>query len=418
MSTPPDAFAALRNPNVRAFALGRIAAVVGMQVLNVAVGWELYERTGNPLSLGLVGLVEVVPVVLLVVPSGNAADRFPRRNVAMLAHLALALAAAGLLFASREAAPLPVVYALLAFIGASRAFAAPAVATILPQLLPSAQFVNANAWLSSGFQVAAVAGPAVGGALIAWTGGASAAYATALVGQLVFIALLSRLPAVVPDRVPRARNLRELFVGLAFIRKQPVFLAAITLDLFAVLFGGAYALFPVFAKDVLDVGAAGLGWLRAAPSLGALLTALVLTRLSPWKRPGRVLLVTVSGFGLATIGFGLSKTFPLSLAFLFLTGVFDEVSVVIRATLEQVITPDALRGRVSAMHYVFIGFSNELGSFESGGTAALFGPIASVVGGGVGTLLVVALVAYVWPSLARLGPLHTLSPSAADDVAA
>jgi hypothetical protein len=202
-----------------------------------------------------------------------------------------------------------------------------------------------------------------------------------------------------------------VFAGFRFVRANPLFLSAITLDLFAVLFGGAVALLPIFAKDILQVGPAGLGYLRAAPGIGALTMALVTTRLKPWQRPGTVLLWAVAGFGLATIGFGLSRLFALSLFCLFLTGVFDNLSVVIRLTLEQTITPDHLRGRVSAINYVFIGFSNEFGAFESGATAALFGPTMSVAGGGVATLLVVVMVRAIWPQLARIGPLHTLTPA-------
>jgi len=189
-----------------------------------------------------------------------------------------------------------------------------------------------------------------------------------------------------------------------------VFLAAITLDMFGVLLGGAVVLLPVFAKDILQVGPEGLGWLRAAPSAGSLVMLMIVTRLRPMQRPGRVLLLVVIGFGLATVGFGLSTNFFLSMFCLFLTGVFDSVSVIVRLTLEQVIVPDRLRGRVSAINYVFIGFSNEFGAFESGTTAWMFGPIASVVGGGIGTIAVVIAVALLWPALARLGPLHTLRP--------
>ena len=200
-----------------------------------------------------------------------------------------------------------------------------------------------------------------------------------------------------------------MFAGFRFVRANPLFLSAITLDLFAVLFGGAVALLPIYAKDILQVGPAGLGYLRAAPGLGALSMALITTRIKPWKRPGLVLLWVVAGFGLATIAFGLSQSFPLSLFCLFLTGVFDNISVVIRLTLEQTITPDHLRGRVSAINYVFIGFSNEFGAFESGATAALFGPTLSVVGGGFATLMVVVMVRAIWPQLVRIGPLHTLA---------
>lgn len=410
-SEPPlDAFAALRLPFVRSFALGRIAAVLGAQIISVAVGWQLYERTHDAWSLGLTGLFELAPVLVLTLPAGNAADRFPRRNLAIFAHMLLALAAIGLALVSLRGAPVPVIYALLLLVGSARAFASPSVGTIMPQLLKPEHFANANAWLASSYQLAAITGPALGGFLIALRGDATWAFLAAAAGQVIFVMLLSTLPAKAPPARSGKRKPEDLFAGFSFIRRNPVFLAAITLDLFAVLLGGAVALLPVFAKDILHVGPVGLGWLRAAPSLGALTMALLTTRLPPWPRPGRALLITVAGFGIATICFGLSRSLPLSLVCLFFTGVFDEVSVVIRLTLEQVLTPDSVRGRVSALHFVFVGFSNQFGSFESGATAALFGPIASVVGGGIGTILVVCLVAVVWPGLAMLGPLHTLRP--------
>jgi MFS family permease len=405
-----DAYAALRHPFVRLFAIGRFAAIAGWQMINVAVGWQLYERTGDPWSLGLVGVVELAPVLLLMVVAGNAADRYPRRNVAIFAHGLVAIAAIGLALVSSLQGPTIAIYSLLALIGTGRAFASPSVSTILPQLLAPAEFANANAWLSSIFQLAAISGPAIGGLLIADTGTVTLPFAAAAVGQLVFMAMLRTLPARRPVSAGTAHSAHDVFAGFGFIRRNPIFLAAITLDLFAVLFGGAVALLPIFAKDLLAVGPAGLGWLRAAPSVGALTMALMTTRLPPWERPGRTLLFVVAGFGLATIAFGFSRSFALSLVCLFLTGVFDNVSVVIRLTLEQTITPDHLRGRVSAINYVFIGFSNEFGAFESGATAALFGPTLSVVGGGIATLIVAAIVGAKWPQLARLGPLHSLAP--------
>jgi Transmembrane secretion effector len=255
-----------------------------------------------------------------------------------------------------------------------------------------------------------VSGPAVGGLLIAATGSATVPFLMAAVGQLIFIAMLRQLPVLQPIRSESRRTPSDIFAGFTFVRRNPLFLAAITLDLFAVLFGGAIALLPIYAKDILQVGPAGLGWLRAAPGLGAMSMALITTRLRPWRHPGRVLLFAVVGFGLATIGFGLSRLFVVSLACLYLTGVFDNLSVVIRLTLEQTITPDHLRGRVSAINYVFVGFSNEFGAFESGATAALFGPTLSVAGGGIATLLVVLIVHLKWPNLGRIGPLHTLRP--------
>ena len=405
-----DAYAALRHPFVRLFAIGRFAAIAGWQMINVAVAWQLYERTGDPWALGLVGVAELTPVLLLMVVAGNAADRYPRRNVAMFAHGLVAIAAAGLALVAARQGPTLAIYAFLALIGTGRAFASPSVNTILPQLLAPAEFGNANAWLSSIFQLAAISGPAMGGLLIAQTGTATLPFAAAAVGQVIFMVVLRTLPAPLSAPAALSRRARDVFAGFRFIRHNPLFLAAITLDLFAVLFGGAVALLPIFAKDILHVGPAGLGWLRAAPGAGALTMALLTTRLRPWPRPGRTLLLVVAGFGLAMIGFGLSRSFAISLGCLFLTGVFDNVSVVIRLTLEQMITPDHLRGRVSAINYVFIGFSNEFGAFESGATAALLGATLSVVGGGLATLLVVAVVAKTWPELLRLGPLHSLTP--------
>ncbi len=408
-SSPWRPFSA-QTPGVGAFALGRTAAVLGAQILSVTVGWQLYERTGSAWSLGLVGAFELAPVLLLMVPAGNAVDRFARRNVAIAAQALFALAALGLAAASHWQAPVATIYALLVLVGTARAFASPATSALLPELLRPDQFLAVNARLASCFEIALIAGPALGGWLIAATGGATGAYLAAAAAQAGFIVALATLPARRPSAAGGERSTTDVFAGFSFIRGNPVFLAAITLDLFAVLLGGAVALLPIFAKDILGVGPVGLGWLRAAPSLGALVMALALTRLPPWKRPGRVLLLTVAGFGLATVGFGLSRSMALSLLCLALVGVFDQISVVIRWTLEQILTPNHLRGRVSAIHYVFIGFSNELGGFESGATAALFGPVLSVAGGGLGALAVVGIVAWAWPQLARLGPLDTLGP--------
>lgn len=401
---------------MRAFAAGRASATLASQVVSVTVGWQLYERTHDAWSLGLVGVFELAPVLFLMLPAGNAADTFPRRNVAMFAHSLLAVAALGLALTSRLNAPVAAIYALLVLVGAARAFASPSVGTILPSLIPPAELAPVNAWLTSTFEIAAIGGPALGGFLIGLTGGATASFAVAAIGQLIFVATLSTLPAKVPPKRAEKRGAAEIFAGFSFIFGQPIFLAAITLDLFAVLLGGAVALLPVFQIDILHASATELGWLRAAPSLGALAMTVALGRTKPFARPGVTLLVAVAGFGLATIGFGFSRSLPLSLVCLFLTGAFDAVSVVIRMTLEQILTPERLRGRVSAVNYVFIGFSNELGSFESGATAKLFGPVASVVGGGIGTIVVVLAVAALFRGLARLGPLAEMK--SADEVEA
>ena len=379
--------------------------------MNVAVGWLLYERTGSAWSLGLIGLVELGPALILMVPAGNAADRYPRRNIGIIAHTLIASAVGGLALVSWSDGPTWTIYACLAVVGVGRALSSPSVSTILPQLLPPADFANANAWLASTYQLASITGPAAGGLLIAVTGGATVPFMVAMCGQLLFAVVLSTMPRVAPSSAQH-RGAQDIFAGFRFVRANKLFLSAITLDLFAVLFGGAVALLPIFAKDILQVGPAGLGWLRAAPGIGAMTMALVTTRRQPWRRPGVAMLWTVAGFGIATIGFGLSRSFALSMVCLYLTGVFDNISVVIRLTLEQTITPDHLRGRVAAINYVFIGFSNEFGAFESGATAALFGPTLSVIGGGFATLLVVAVVHAVWPQLSRIGPLHTLTPAA------
>ncbi len=411
-----DSLAAFRHPGVARFAFGRFFSAMASTMVSVAVGWQLYEQTGSALSLGLTGLVEVIPVVGLSLVAGAAADRFPRRRVAMAAHTLLALCSAALFVLARFGGPASAYYVVLFFMGVGMSFRSPSVGAMLPQLVPAKDFNNANAWFSSTYELASMAGPALAGALIALVGtlaGAASswlAFAVAALAHLLFIGVLWSLPHHPAAASGRTQGLRDLMAGLRFVWRTRVFLAAITLDLFAVLLGGATALLPIFAKDILHTGPVGLGWLRAAPALGAMATAVLQTRLPAWKRPGAVLLITVAGFGLATIGFGLSTSAPLSWAMLFFTGVFDNVSVVIRATLEQSLTPDVMRGRVSAIHYVFIGMSNELGSFESGATAALFGPIASVVGGGLGTLLVVGLVWWGLRELRGLPPLHTLTP--------
>lgn len=405
-----DALDALRNPYVRAFALGKIASYMGAQIISVAVGWELYERTNDPWALGLVGLFEILPVVVLMLPAGNAADRFARRNVGIIAYGLLSLAALGLTYVSWVQAPVEIVFALLAVVSGTRSFASPSVESILPQIIERRLFANAQAWLVSTGQLSSISGPAIGGLLIALLGSATWTYLIAAVLELGFVVMLLTFPAIKPPPPTHKQTVRDVFAGLGFIRRNPVFLAAITLDLFGVMLGGAVALLPIFAKDVLQVGPSGLGALRAAPAVGALLAALLVTRLPPWQKPGRVLLLVVVGFGVATVGFGLSSNVYLSLACLFLTGAFDSISMVIRGTLQQMITPDYLRGRVLAVEYMFIGFSNEFGTFRSGASAAFFGPVLAVVGGGIGTLVVVVVVAMLWPALSRIGPLHTLRP--------
>ncbi len=405
-----DGLAAFRHPGVARLAVGRFFSAMAATSTSVAVGWQLYELTGSTFALGLVGLVEVVPVLALALAAGVAADRFPRRYVGMAAHLVLALCAAVFTALSFFNGPVWAYYPVIGFMGVGMAFRGPSVGSLLPQLVPPRDFANANAWFSSSVELASISGPAVAGLLIALVSNAELAFSWACAAHLVFVGILFSLPHRPAALTGKSQGLNDLLAGFRFVTHSKVFLAAITLDLFAVLLGGAVSLLPAYAKDVLHVGPVGLGWLRAAPALGALTMALLQTRLSPWKKPGEVLLFTVAGFGAATIVFGVSEVLWLSLVALFFTGVFDNVSVVIRSTLEQSLTPDSMRGRVSAIHYVFVGMSNELGAFESGAMAALVSPFFSVVGGGVGTLLVVAIVALRFPQLRALPPLADLRP--------
>lgn len=408
----PDAFAALRLPYVPQFTLGRMVSATGAQFVSVAIGWELYERTNDPWMLGLVGLAQVAPALVLTIPAGNVADRLPRRNVGLAASSLSTLVAIGLTLVSWYRLPVEFVYGLLVLSGVARAFAGPATGTLLAQLLKPKEFQNAYAWLVSSGHFASIAGPGLAGFVIAATGSATPSYVVAALCQVVFIGTLFTLP-VIPAQRGQGRSLADIFAGVAFIRRSPVYLGAISLDMFAVLLGGAVALLPIYAKDILMVGPTGLGLLRAAPSVGALGSALLMTRLPPWRRPGVVLLLMVAGFGIATIGFGLSRDLLLSMVCLFFVGASDSISMVIRGTLQQVMTPDHLRGRVASVSSLFIGLSNEMGAFESGAAAALFGPVIAVVGGGIGTLVVVGAVIAACPQLARIGPLHTLSPETA-----
>ncbi len=413
-----DAYAALRIPAVRRYIIGRIAWALGSQMLATAVGWQIYERTRSVLALGLIGLVQVVPVVALALPAGRLVDRRNRKDVALLTVALHALCALAFVGYSVLHAPVWSAYLIFFVQGVATSAGGPATSALFAQICPPEHFVNANAWRSSSFQLSATVGPALAGFTIAASGGASIVYVLDAVAVLGFLGVLLSLPrpplpprhAGDEDGTPGAAA-RELRAGLRFVFATDLLLAAITLDLFAVLFGGATALLPVYARDVLHVGPLGLGWLRAAPAVGALAMALVTTRLPPWQRSGRVLLWTVAGFGAATLVFGLSRWFWLSWLMLMLTGVFDNISVVIRMTLEQLVVPEALRGRVSAVHNVFIGLSNEMGEFESGVAAWAVGPVLAVAGGGLGTLLVVGFVAWRWPGLRRLGRLSELRPA-------
>jgi MFS family permease len=407
-----DPYAALRSGDYRLLLGAILLTSVGAEMQATAVGWELYRRTGAPLDLGLVGIVQFLPIFLLALPAGHAADRHSRKGLLLMALGLALLASLGLAALSAVQGPRPLIYLCLLLAGVGQAFGRPARWALLPRVVPDDALPNAMTWQSGTWQVATLVGPVLAGQVLEHTRQAVWSYLAAVLcflGAAGCVALLRHRPSA-REREPV--SLRSLLDGFHFVWRTKPILATITLDLFAVLLGGAVALLPVFQKDILQVGPAWLGWLRAAPSLGALGMALLLAHRGPLRRPGQALLWAVAGFGAATVAFGLSRDPLLSVALLALTGAMDNVSVVVRGTLVQVLTPDAMRGRVSAVNSVFISSSNELGAFESGLTAQWFGPVASVVGGGVGTVLVVLAVLAAWPQVLRLGPLGTLKPDA------
>ncbi|MGD0350630.1 MAG: MFS transporter [Verrucomicrobiota bacterium] len=409
-----------RNRDFRLYLAGRLAAVLGQQMLNVAVGWELYERTGSPLALGIVGLVEMIAMVCCTLPAGHLADNVNRKRIILTALLASSCASLGLTLISWRHAPVAWIYACLFTAATARTFLWPASAAFLTSLVPRQQFPRAVTWNSGTFQLSSVAGPALGGALIALLKKYSdhpAAFIYALnflTTMTCFLCMKSvRAHHVVTN--PEPMSLKSFATGFRFIFAQRLILGMLTLDMFAVLLGGATALLPVYAKDILNAGADGLGLLQAALPLGSVACALFLAHRPPMQRAGRALLWCVAVFGLATIAFGLSPWFWFSFAMLCVCGAVDNVSVVVRHTSVQLLTPDEKRGRVSAVNSLFIGTSNELGGFESGFVAYLFGAAMhhsnatgatiSVVSGGVGTILVVLVVACLWPEIRRYGKL-------------
>ena len=370
------------------------------QMLMVAVGWQMYDLTHSAWNLGLVGLFQFVPALALALVAGHVADQHDRRHIVSMALLLQLVAALMLLLSAHEGwLSRDLILGVSLMLGVARAFQMTASQALTPLLVPSSILARAMAFSSSGNQAAIIGGPALGGFLYA--AGASVVYivcvALFLLGAaLVWSARYDHKP------VPRAPvTLDTLLAGVRFIRAKPVVLGAISLDLFAVLLGGAVALLPIYARDILHAGPQGLGLLRGAPAMGALLMSLVLARWTITRRAGTILFSCVAIFGATTIVFGLSTWFWLSMAALFVNGAVDMVSVVVRQTLVQLDTPDEMRGRVSAVNSIFIGASNQLGEFESGATAALFGPVGAVVAGGVGTLVVVGLWMRWFPGLRR-----------------
>ncbi|MHB9134209.1 MAG: MFS transporter [Armatimonadota bacterium] len=401
---PHDPYAAFRVPALWRYLVGVTLIQIGMGAQGLAIGWDIYKRTGQPLALGLVAGVQAIPMMLLSLPAGYLADRFDRRKLIAICLIGVAVCSLGLAWLSYIKGPIHWMYLVLLLDATMMTLERPAGASVFPSLVPPEILENAMKWRMGMFQIAGVGGPALGALIIAWS--IPAAYIINAAFALLFIGLLFSLRWK-PNRTTTGDfSLATLFAGVQFVWSRKVLLACISLDLFAVLLGGAVYLLPVFAKDILHVGEHGLGWLRAAPAVGAFCMAILLAHLPPIKHAGRAMLLAVAGFGVATIIFGFSHNFWLSWAMLFLTGLMDNVSVVVRHTLIQLLTPDAMRGRVSAVNSIFIGSSNEVGGFESGVVAQAFGPKISVVSGGIGTLLVVGLWALAFPMLRRFGVLN------------
>jgi len=400
-----EAASVLRNRNLTLFLAARFCSAIAVMMFSVAVGWQVYALTHSPFALGMVGLVQFLPAFLLTLPGGLVADRFNRRGILLASFALEILVGVALLLVSLHPSPRVLwIFAVLTFIGVGRAFMAPANGSLLPLLVEPERFPRAVAWNSSVFQSATIAGPALGGILYAVS--AALVYASAtglfLLGFLAIAGLRGRFR--IPGNSP---GLGELLDGVHYVFAKKVILGAVSLDLFAVLFGGATALLPVFARDILHTGPWGLGVLRSAPAVGSAIVALWLAHHPIRSKAGRRMFAGVALFGVCTIVFALSRSFWLSTLALVVLGGADMVSVVVRGTLVQVSTPDAMRGRVSAVNTLFIGASNELGEFESGITAAWFGTVPATILGGLGTLLVVFVWLRLFPGLRRVDRLET-----------
>ncbi len=409
-----DPYAVLRYPNYRYFVLGRSFFTLAMQMQTVAVSWEIYQRLhmntrDAALALGFIGLVQVLPMMIFALPGGQAADRLDRKTITRSTQLLFATCALALLILSRLHAHVGWYYLVLGIAACGRAFSVPAISSLFPTLVPREVLPNAMTWNSTIFQITAMVGPALGGLIVAQWGAPTSYTINIVCASLAFLTFSLTVPSTAKTEKPPI-TWNSLVSGVRFVFGTRILLGLFCLDMFAVLLGGATALLPIYANEILKAGPEGYGLLRAAPSLGAVMMALITAHLSPWKKAGQVMLFGVAGFGIATIVFGLSKIFWLSLVALALTGMFDNISVVVRQTVMQMITPDAMRGRVSSITFLFISCSNELGELESGLTARWFGAVNSVVLGGLGTILVVLGSTFAFPEIGKLGRLHELKP--------
>jgi MFS family permease len=398
--------AAFNHPAFVLFQIARFLIVTAVEMQAVAVGWQVYEITKRPLDLGLIGLAQFLPGILLFPISGHASDRFERRDVLSACYAGYAVCFAWLLgLTLRGVHSITPIYAVMLLVGVVRSFNGTASRSILPQLVSGEDFPNAVAWNATLFQAATILGPALGGVLYAASRGPSAVYAIALLTSVGATVSTFRIKPEAKARPREPMTFKTVFAGLNFIWSRKLILGAISLDLFAVLLGGAVALLPVYAREILHTGPWGLGLLRTAPGVGAALMAVLLAHRPLRGRSGPTLLWAVAGFGIFTIIFGLSRSLTVSLIALLLLGASDMISVIIRATLTQLATPDEMRGRVTAVDMIFIGTSNEFGQFESGVTAQWFGTVPAVVLGGIGTLVVIGVWAWMFPELRHAGAL-------------
>ncbi|HWT59899.1 MAG TPA: MFS transporter [Rhizobium sp.] len=403
-----DRFAAFRHSSYTRFFFARFLLSFSQQIVSVAVGWQMYDQTGKAIYLGLIGLVQFLPSLLLMLVTGSVADRYNRRAIAALCSLVSALCTLALLImtAMGTFTPLPV-FAVLLIFGIERAFMSPAVQSLAPNLVPEHALSNAIAWNSSSWQLAAITGPVIGGLLYGVS--ATTAYTVAVIFSILGAALLFMIPKPEQKTTGEAKSWAMILGGFSFIRAEKVVLGAISLDLFAVLLGGATALMPIFARDILTLGPWGLGLLRAAPGLGAIVMAIFLAAYPLKHRAGIYMFIGVALFGLGTIVFGMSTNTEVSIAALALMGAADMVSVYVRESLIALWTPDQLRGRVNAVNMVFVGASNELGEFRAGTMASIFGAVPAVIIGGIGTLAVAAIWASSFPKLRRIDTLDAPS---------
>lgn len=393
-----DTFAALRYKDFRAYLGMRFFFTFAYQMQAVVIGFYIYELTHDPFKLGLVGLFEAIPAIGIALYGGYVADKSEKRKMLFNIFLTVFLASLTIFLVTLHSLSTyvkpgwiePVIYLMIFINGVARAFYGPATFAIYAQSIPKELYPNGSTWSSSTWQIATILGPAAGG-LVYGIYGITATFSIILILMLIALVLVYLLKPYPPVYVPKESIWKSLSAGINFVFKTKMMVAAMSLDLFSVFFGGAVALLPVFANDILHVGPKGLGIMRATTALGAVLTMLAMTRFSPMNRPWRNLIIAVTGFGLSIICFGLSRNFYLSLLFLFTEGAFDSISVIIRGTIMQLLTPDDMRGRVSAVNSMFIGSSNEIGEFESGTAAKLLGTIPAVIFGGSMTLLVVAI---------------------------